>query len=465
MKTKRKILSALLATVMAIMLVPTTAFAATYSANPWTGSGTATDAGNGWYLLKGDETVPNMMYGPNASFSYLNDGTLDLSAGFTMSASIDTTTVAENEDFAWSFGLSEVFRTEDPEEYNYLNEIAFHFRGVAGGKAKLMNLQSNVDAAEGHDAEDGIQNEAFDGILSEDGIYDLSVKFVPGESDTLLATVIVNGTAVITDFVMPDAYSDVLGPRYGWMFQCTPAAGVKVTLPVVETLAGDHEVSAPVIDPSKPVEDVTVAPVIDETTEEMLKDSGSEELQAAIAEAILAGKDVVTSVEVSSIDLNNVPDEIVADIDAAKKAALTEKLEIAEVLDLSVLVKADGATLGTITNTKAPLTFQIAVPEDLKKEGRTFAIIRIHEGKADVLNTVESNGLLTFTTDKFSTYALAYKDASATGTTDSTDKDTGVENPKSGDNSGLALWAVLLFVSGGAVIGTASYNRMKKSSK
>ena len=134
-------------------------------------------------------------------------------------------------------------------------------------------------------------------------------------------------------------------------------------------------------------------------------------------------------------------------------------------LDLSVLVKADGATLGTITNTKAPLTFQIAVPEDLKKEGRTFAIIRIHEGKADVLNTVESNGLLTFTTDKFSTYALAYKDASATGTTDSTDKDTGVENPKSGDNSGLALWAVLLFVSGGAVIGTASYNRMKKSSK
>jgi hypothetical protein len=60
------------------------------------------------------------------------------------------------------------------------------------------------------------------------------------------------------------------------------------------------------------------------------------------------------------------------------------------------------------------MTFTIAVPEDLVKEGRVFVVLRMHEGETTVLETsLNSDGTLSFKTDRFSTYALAYIDAPA----------------------------------------------------
>ena len=67
------------------------------------------------------------------------------------------------------------------------------------------------------------------------------------------------------------------------------------------------------------------------------------------------------------------------------------------------------------------MIFTVAIPEDLMKEGRTFYVIRVHDGKAEKLETVENeDGTLTFKTDKFSTYALAYEDAQESTTTPTT---------------------------------------------
>ena len=54
---------------------------------------------------------------------------------------------------------------------------------------------------------------------------------------------------------------------------------------------------------------------------------------------------------------------------------------------------------------------------------------------------------------------------SATKPTDQTNKPGNTTSPKTGDSSNLALWIALLFISGGAVIGTTVVSRKKKYSK
>ena len=112
------------------------------------------------------------------------------------------------------------------------------------------------------------------------------------------------------------------------------------------------------------------------------------------------------------------------------------------------------------------------------KEGRTFYVIRVHDGKAEKLDTVENeDGTLTFKTDKFSTYALAYEDAQESTTTpiqpgqpqddikgetvvtpDNNQQVTNTQNtqetakePKTGDTSNIALYGAMALISLGLV--------------
>jgi hypothetical protein len=56
----------------------------------------------------------------------------------------------------------------------------------------------------------------------------------------------------------------------------------------------------------------------------------------------------------------------------------------------------------------------------LRKDGRTFEIIRLHDGKTDVIQGTydEKTHVFTFETDKFSTYAIAYKENKSPKTID-----------------------------------------------
>lgn len=53
------------------------------------------------------------------------------------------------------------------------------------------------------------------------------------------------------------------------------------------------------------------------------------------------------------------------------------------------------------------MTFKVAIPENLKKAGRKFYVLRYHDGKVDKLAVSEDG---TFKTDKFSSYMLVYED-------------------------------------------------------
>lgn len=81
------------------------------------------------------------------------------------------------------------------------------------------------------------------------------------------------------------------------------------------------------------------------------------------------------------------------------------------------LYKLIGETRKDISETDEKIKIVINVPDDLKNtdtgKTRTYAAVRVHDGKAELLPDLDdSPGIITIETDRFSTYAIVYKDTS-----------------------------------------------------
>lgn len=119
---------------------------------------------------------------------------------------------------------------------------------------------------------------------------------------------------------------------------------------------------------------------------------------------------------------------------------------LGQYLDIS-LYKVIGNSRNFITETDRKVTVIIDVPDSLKNtdstKTRTFAVIRVHEGKAELLADLDNNeDIITIATDRFSTYAVVYKDTAG-----------GKDNePKTGDNTPLELCATLAMIAGFAYL-------------
>ena len=191
---------------------------------------------------------------------------------------------------------------------------------------------------------------------------------------------------------------------------------VTVTKPVA--------VETPSIDTSKPTDEIKVG-VNDEKAEKLLKDvtdqiiAGSSEFTDAdtanaVIEAAKAGKTVTVVADVQKADSSNA--QVQADAKKIQKeleALTAESNNTATVvmyLDLSVLIKADDIELGNITNLSTPMKFTVVVPENLLAEGREFYILRVHNGAVNKIVPERNKNILTFRTDRFSTYAVVYED-------------------------------------------------------
>lgn len=113
---------------------------------------------------------------------------------------------------------------------------------------------------------------------------------------------------------------------------------------------------------------------------------------------------------------------------------MNEKIKEANILNyfdiaINVIDKKSNKKIGNLTKLNEKISFSIAVPEDVElKNGytRKYYILREHNGVIDILEPIISkdNKTLTFETDQFSTYALAYID----------EKTSEIENPNTGDN-------------------------------
>ena len=142
----------------------------------------------------------------------------------------------------------------------------------------------------------------------------------------------------------------------------------------------------------------------------MLVNSGDITADELVQIANGASVDIVLTVKEA-----NVPDAVkTAMAQAAKDCTIGQYLDISLFKYMTVNGKQqDGVALPT---TKDALTISVAVPDALintnSAVNRTYCIVRNHEGTITVLDAAfdAANKTLTFKTDRFSVYAIAYKD-------------------------------------------------------
>ena len=75
--------------------------------------------------------------------------------------------------------------------------------------------------------------------------------------------------------------------------------------------------------------------------------------------------------------------------------------------DLTILKTMDGLT-SKINETPVPLEIVIEVPDEIYAKGKTYSVLRLHQGTVTVLPDLDDNPkTITFRTDRFSSYAIA----------------------------------------------------------
>ena len=156
---------------------------------------------------------------------------------------------------------------------------------------------------------------------------------------------------------------------------------------------------------------------------------------------------------------------------AAISGVLSEGDTVGAYLDINLYAEIEGQK-NKIEETGVGFNLTVELPRNMAgATGRTYQVVRMHDGKAEVLDCLfnKENGTITFETDKFSVYALIYKDvkenggpASGTGTGTGTKKGTGtVYGVKTGDNANTILWSLMLLVSGSVAVGVLVYGKRR----
>ena len=179
------------------------------------------------------------------------------------------------------------------------------------------------------------------------------------------------------------------------------------------------EAEIPSIDTAKPSEEIQLgvsqetAEVINQEAANLVTDilTGKEpvgvtkEVAQKVTEAAAAGETVTVAIQFDKEKVATEAEETMV------SALIGENGSIAQFFDLSVVLKAGQKELGTITQFSAPITFQMAIPEELIQENRTYFIIRIHDEKAEKIPAIlNEDNTISFQADSFSIYALGYED-------------------------------------------------------
>ncbi|MGN0327835.1 MAG: hypothetical protein ACI4D4_02515 [Lachnospira sp.] len=176
----------------------------------------------------------------------------------------------------------------------------------------------------------------------------------------------------------------------------------------------------------------------------------SDEEKAAIANGTIEAK---VWVSIDGKDEAAVSQEDKTKIeDAAKKAVGNDNLDITY-FD-ATLFKKVGTQQTTVAEPGIDIKVTIKIPEKLintdSTKNREYSIIRLHgeDGSVETLGGTfnSETGEFTFVTDKFSTYAIVYKDVAVTDVVDETPK-TG-EGTTTGDAAHTAVWFILIMLSG-----------------
>ena len=147
-----------------------------------------------------------------------------------------------------------------------------------------------------------------------------------------------------------------------------------------------------------------IASITDSKANKVLTSSLNTDQKKEYDAAIKTGKEV----EFKPVVKNEVKE---SDKKALLAYADKNDTEVVNAFDIEIELLINDESKGLIPETSEKLTFKVAIPENLKKDGRKFYVLRLHDGKIDKLPVNEDG---TFETDKFSSYMLVYEDVKAT---------------------------------------------------
>lgn len=161
------------------------------------------------------------------------------------------------------------------------------------------------------------------------------------------------------------------------------------------------------------------------------------------------------------------------EISSTDRAAIENKVDSVlgtdvkvQYMDVLVMLKANDKEIGTLNQLSEEITITVAIPEELKAEGRTYKVIRNHNGEVAILDTVvNGDGTISFKTDRFSTYALGYANKEETNTNPvvkPTTPSTDTKAPQTGDDSSVKIYVVICLVALAAIVATKKKNRFAK---
>ena len=139
-------------------------------------------------------------------------------------------------------------------------------------------------------------------------------------------------------------------------------------------------------------------------------------LTPAQLQSAAAGENIEIRVEVKDIS-GNVPEKDKSAIENGIKEYHKEipDLVLGMYVDISLFVKIGEADWNAVTGTVEPVEVVIGIPQKLQSIAREFFIIRSHEGEYTLLTDMDdAPDTVTIHTDRFSAYAIAYKQVSQT---------------------------------------------------
>ena len=198
-----------------------------------------------------------------------------------------------------------------------------------------------------------------------------------------------------------------------------------------------------------------------------------------VSKALDEGQTVTAEIVVKELNQEEIAQNDKAVIEDKVTSVLGEDAKV-QYLDVAIVLKVDDEELGTLNKLEEEITITVAIPEELKAEGRTYKVIRNHNGEVTVLETVlNEDGTISFKTDRFSTYALAYADEEGTGanpnpdntpseggstpseggsipsegnTKPSVDDNKEAKAPQTGDNRSVMMYVIICMVAIAAIV-------------
>ena len=207
------------------------------------------------------------------------------------------------------------------------------------------------------------------------------------------------------------------------------------------------------------VNEVLNAEVVDDLTNII-----STDVFDVIKEALEQGKDLaaVTSVEVEKLGLDTVSERDLVEIE--NWAENYPGAELAQLMDLKVVLTVivegiEDSISTTISELSEPVTFTIVLPEELRNvpEGykRTAYVVRVHNDNAEMVAEVpfdsSTQEIITFASDKFSTYALYTVDekieSGNSGLPSAPVAPSAPSVPNTSDDSQIGLYGLMMVLS------------------